>query len=116
LPLNPLYGEELKVFLQRFDASDPSSFADFAASLTSADAVDLQEVLETVPILERMQKVLLLLKKELEVAKIQTKIQDSVQERISANSSCVSSWRRSRKNSVFPRMTRRRSWSSSASV
>ena len=83
LPLNPLYGEELKVFLQRFDASDPSPFADFAASLTSADAADLQEVLETVPILERMQKVLLLLKKELEVAKIQAKIQDSVQEKIS---------------------------------
>lgn len=82
LPLNPLYGEELKVFLQRFDASDPSPFADFAASLTSAKAEDLQEVLETVPILERMQKVLLLLKKELEVAKIQTKIRESVQDRI----------------------------------
>ncbi|HJM49265.1 MAG TPA: endopeptidase La [Alphaproteobacteria bacterium] len=85
LPLNPLYGEELKMFLHRFDPSDPSPFADFAAALTSAKKEELQEILETVPILERMQKVLIVLKKELEVAKIQAQIRRSVDENISDN-------------------------------
>lgn len=117
LPLNPLYGEELKVFLQRFDASDPSPFADFAASLTSAGAADLQEVLETVPILERMQKVLLLLKRNWRSPRSRPKSRIPCRRRsarTSANSSCASSWRRSRKNSASPRTTRRRSWNSSA--
>ena len=83
LPLNPLYGEELKVFLARFDPNDPSPFADFAANLTSAKKEDLQEVLETLPLLERMQKVLLLVKNELNVAKIQAKIRQSVEEKMS---------------------------------
>ena len=85
LPLNPLYGEELKMFLHRFDPSDPSPFADFAAALTSAKKDELQEVLETIPLLERMQKVLIVLKKELEVAKIQAQIRRSVDENISDN-------------------------------
>ena len=82
LPLNPLYGEELKMFLARFDPNDPSPFADFAANMTSAKREELQDVLETLPLLQRMEKVLLLAKKELDVAKIQTKIRESVQERM----------------------------------
>lgn len=83
LPLNPLYAEELKVFLSRFSPNDPSPFADFAANLTTATKEELQAILETVPIVPRMEKVLVVLKKELEVARIQAEIRQSVQERMS---------------------------------
>ena len=49
MPLNPLYSEELKFFLNRFRPNDPSPLADFAASLTTAGEQDLQEVLEALP-------------------------------------------------------------------
>ena len=83
LPLNPLYSEELKYFLNRFGPNEPSPLTDFAASLTTANKSDLQEVLETFPVIQRMKKVLVLLKKELEVAKLQTKIRQQVDERMS---------------------------------
>ena len=56
LPLNPLYGEELKYFLNRFGPDDPARLADFAASLTTSDKQELQEVLEKTHIRERMEK------------------------------------------------------------
>jgi len=79
LPLNPLYGEELKYFLNRFGPDEPSRLADFAASLTSASKEELQAVLETVPIRERLEKVLLLLKKEVELARAQMSIRKQVE-------------------------------------
>lgn len=80
LPLNPLYGEELKYFLNRFGPDDPARLADFAASLTTSDKEELQEVLEKTHIRERMEKVLVLLKKEVEVAKAQVQIHKHVEE------------------------------------
>lgn len=58
LPLNPLYSEELKNYLNRFSPNDPSPLTDFAAALTSATGNQLQEVLDCVPMLKRMEKVL----------------------------------------------------------
>ena len=83
VPLNPLYSEELKFFLNRFNPNEPSSLTDFAASLTTASAEELQEVLDTVDVLERMKKVLVLIKKELEVARLQVEIRQQVEENLS---------------------------------
>ena len=82
LPLNPLYVEELKMFLDRFGPDDPSHLADFAASLTTSTKEQLYEVLETVPILPRMERVLVLLNNELELARAQQKIRQTVEERM----------------------------------
>lgn len=82
LPLNPLYAEELRMFLDRFGPDDPSHLTDFAASLTASDKFQLQSVLETVDLLPRMEKVLELLHKELELAKAQASIRKSVEERM----------------------------------
>ena len=82
LPLSPLYGEELKVFLERFGPDDPSHLADFAASLTTSTETELQEVLETVPILKRLEKVLVLLNHELKTAKTQAEIRQQVEEKM----------------------------------
>lgn len=82
VPLNPLYGEELKFFLNRFSPNEPSPLADFAASLTTASREQLQDVLESAHLRQRMQKVLVLIKKELEIAKLQAKIQSQVEEKL----------------------------------
>ncbi|SDI70591.1 ATP-dependent Lon protease [Pseudomonas flavescens] len=78
LPLNPLYNEELKNYLNRFSPNDPSPLTDFAAALTTAQSKVLQEVLDTVPILKRMEKVLPLLRKEVEVARLQHELSAEV--------------------------------------
>ena len=83
VPLNPLYSEELKYFLDRFGPNEPSPLTDFAAALTTAEKEELQEILETTNIHRRMQKVLILIKKELDVAKLQAQIRQSVEKRIS---------------------------------
>ncbi|NNF67588.1 MAG: endopeptidase La [Gammaproteobacteria bacterium] len=79
LPLNPLYGEELQVFLQHFNPNEPSQLADFAAAMTTASRRELQDVLETTRILPRLEKVLSLINKELEVARSQTAIRKQVE-------------------------------------
>ncbi|QQS53748.1 MAG: endopeptidase La [Candidatus Competibacteraceae bacterium] len=83
IPLNPLYSEELKFFLNRFNTHDPSPLADFAASLTTASKDELQDILATAPVLERLKKVIVLIRKELEVAKLQTRIRKQVEEKMS---------------------------------
>ncbi|HUW99019.1 MAG TPA: endopeptidase La [Acidiferrobacter sp.] len=82
LPLNPLYGEELKFFLTRFGPDEPSRLGDFAASLTTANKEELQDVLKTIELEPRLEKVLLLLKKEVEIAKTQARISERVEEKI----------------------------------
>ncbi|WP_038126315.1 endopeptidase La [Thiomicrorhabdus sp. Milos-T2] len=83
LPLNPLYSEELKYFLNRYSASEPSQLADFAASLTTAENDKLQDILETLNLSERMEKVLALFKQEIEVTKLQFNIRERVEENLS---------------------------------
>jgi ATP-dependent Lon protease len=82
IPLNPLYGEELKIFLTRSNPNEPALLADFAASLTTASKDDLQQVLETLPLLARLEKVLQLLNKEVQIAKTQMEIRAHVEAEI----------------------------------
>lgn len=82
LPLNPLYSEELKQYLSHFSPNEPALLTDFAAAITTAKGRDLQDVLETRPLLRRMEKVLLLLRKEKEVAQLQSQISEQVNEKI----------------------------------
>ena len=80
---NPLYEEELRLFSTRFTVDDPGRLADFAAGLTTADRDELQKVLATIPIFPRMKMVMTLLNRELNVSKVQHKIRDSVEQRVS---------------------------------
>ncbi|WP_316348976.1 endopeptidase La [Desulfuromonas acetoxidans] len=81
--INPLYSEEIKMFLGRSSMDDPGRLADFAANLTSADGQELQEVLATFDVRERIERVLVLLKKELEVSRLQSKISKQIEKNIS---------------------------------
>lgn len=82
LRTNPLYGEEVKQYLSRFGPEDSSPLTDFGASMTSARGQELQDILNTVPLLRRMEKVLLLMRKELEVARLQSEISEEVNEKV----------------------------------
>lgn len=82
--INPLYSEEIKLFLGRSSMDDPARLTDFAANLTNADGFELQEILETFDIHRRIDKVLVLLKKELEVSRLQAKISRQIEKKISA--------------------------------
>ncbi|HKK02154.1 MAG TPA: endopeptidase La [Desulfuromonadales bacterium] len=82
--INPLYSEEIKLFLNRSSMDDPGRLADFAANLTSAEGQELQKILETFDVRRRIDRVLILLKKELEVSRLQTKITKQIEEKISA--------------------------------
>jgi ATP-dependent Lon protease len=84
LPLNPLYSEELKQYLANFSPNQPSFLADFSAALTTASGEQLQEILDTLPLRSRMEKVLLLLRKEREVAELQGQITSQVNDKVSA--------------------------------
>ena len=82
--INPLYSEEIKMFLNRQSMDDPGRLTDFAANLTASDGQLLQEILETIDVRKRIDKVLVLLKKELEVSRLQTKISKQIEQKISA--------------------------------
>ena len=83
LPLNPLYTEELKQYLNHFSPNEPSPLTDFAAAITTADGDALQDILDTIALRPRMEKVLLLLRKEIEVAQLQTEITAQINDKIS---------------------------------
>ena len=69
--LNPLQGEAIKMFLDRSTLDAPEALTDFAANLTTAEGPALQEVLEAWDLRRRIELVLMLLKKEVELAKLQ---------------------------------------------
>lgn len=81
--INPLYSEEIKAFLTRSSMDDPGKLADFAANLTTSEGVELQKILETFDVRKRIDRVLVLLKKELEVSRLQGKISKQIEEKIS---------------------------------
>ena len=83
IPLNPLYSEELKTYLSNFNPNQPSLLADFSAALTTASGDSLQEILDTLPLRSRIEKVLKLLRKEREVAELQGQITRQVDEKVS---------------------------------
>lgn len=83
LKLNPLFKEELQVFLGHSDFTDPGKLADFAVALTTASRDDLQEVLEAFNLDDRLGKALALLKQELDLSKLQSSINQKIEATIS---------------------------------
>ncbi len=79
IQLNPLYKEELSIFMQHSNIQDPGRLCDFAAALTTAKPTELQEVLETFRIRDRLKKVLALLKHELEITQLQARITSEIE-------------------------------------
>lgn len=81
--MNPLHKEELSLFMTRSNLNEPGRLADFAAALTTADGQELQEILETVSIRARLRKVLVLLKREIDITQLQAKISKQIEDKVS---------------------------------
>eukprot|EP00191_Tetraselmis_sp_GSL018_P003625 CAMPEP_0177620688 /NCGR_PEP_ID=MMETSP0419_2-20121207/27087_1 /TAXON_ID=582737 /ORGANISM="Tetraselmis sp., Strain GSL018" /LENGTH=860 /DNA_ID=CAMNT_0019120359 /DNA_START=394 /DNA_END=2976 /DNA_ORIENTATION=+ len=84
LTSHPLYNEHFKFFVQfgAVNLHEPGPLADIGAFLTSAEAEALQGVLEELDVPKRLDATLLLLKKELELVRLQSVISKQVEEKI----------------------------------
>lgn len=83
LQLNPLFKEELNLFLNRSNTKEPGRLADFASAMTTASGKELQEVLEAFNLRTRIEKALLLLRKEVDISKLQARISKQIEEKVS---------------------------------
>ena len=79
LKVNPLFKEELQIFLGHSDFTEPGKLADFAVALTTASRDELQNVLETFELEKRIDKAVTLLKKELDLARLQNNINTKIE-------------------------------------
>ncbi|TXI38373.1 MAG: endopeptidase La, partial [Nitrosomonas sp.] len=79
LKLNPLFKEELQIFLGHSDYTEPGKLADFAVALTTADRQELQEILETFDVTKRIERALTLLGKELDLGKLQSNLSQKIE-------------------------------------
>ena len=77
---NPLFSEEMRLNMVNID--HPGKIADFVASILNIEAAEKQVILETLDVQERMEKVLVFIKKEQELLRIQKKIQNQLNEKI----------------------------------
>lgn len=81
--LNPLFKEGLSLLIERINVSDPGSLADFAASMTTSSGAEIQRILEIRDVRTRIEAVLVLLKKEVEISKLKAKISKRIEEQLS---------------------------------
>jgi ATP-dependent Lon protease len=77
---NPLFSEEMRLNMINID--HPGKIADFIASILNIDKNDQQKILEMTDVRERMEKVLIFIKKEQELLKIQKRVQQEINEKI----------------------------------
>jgi ATP-dependent Lon protease len=75
---NPLSHEHFQDWVLRTDFNDPYKLSDFAASITSAEAPDLQRVMDSLDVEDRLRIVLELLNTEREIIKLQKELSHQV--------------------------------------
>ncbi|KAK4126308.1 ATP-dependent protease La [Parathielavia appendiculata] len=84
--MNSLFRDQISTFSISQSAgnvmSEPAKLADFAAAVSAGEPAELQEVLESLNVEDRMHKALLVLKKELANAQLQSKITKDVESKI----------------------------------
>jgi len=78
--INPYFNEEMK--LAMINSPSPGALADLVAFALSLDIPEAQDFLETLVVKKRFAKLLVYLKREKEVADIQKKISDEVNDKV----------------------------------
>lgn len=78
--INPYFNEEMK--LAMLNSPSPGSLADLVAFALSLDVPEAQDFLETLGVKKRFAKLLVYLKREKDVADIQKKITDEVNDKV----------------------------------
>jgi len=77
---NPLFSEEMRLNMVNID--NPGKIADFIASILNIDRMKQQTILETLDVRDRMEQVLIFIKNEQELIRIQRKIAGEINDRI----------------------------------
>lgn len=80
---NPLFSEEMRLNMVNID--NPGKVADFIASILNVEPEDQQKVLEMTNIRQRMEQVLVFIKREQELLRVQKKIQAEINNRVEKN-------------------------------
>jgi ATP-dependent Lon protease len=84
--MNSLFRDQISTFSMSSSignvTSEPAKLADFAAAVSAGEPAELQEVLASLNIEDRIQKALVVLKKELMNAQLQSKISKDVEQKI----------------------------------
>lgn len=80
---NPLFTEEMRVNMVNLE--EPAKTSDFIVSILNISRSKQQEILEIADVKERMEKVLVYIKKEHELVKIQKRIAGEINEKIEKN-------------------------------
>ena len=84
LALNPLFQEQVNMVVTQLNYEKPGQTIDVISNLVSSEKEKLQELLETWDISERAKKLLEIIKDELQVAKIQSRINKQIEDGVSA--------------------------------
>jgi len=77
---NPLFSEEMRLNMVNID--HPGKIADFITSILNIDRKDQQKILETIDTKSRMEQVLMFIKKEQELLRIQKRIQRQINDKV----------------------------------
>ncbi|NCC89658.1 MAG: endopeptidase La [Spirochaetia bacterium] len=80
---NQLFSEEMRLNMVNID--HPGKLADFIASILNVDRKQQQAILETLVVRRRIEKVLVFIKNEQNIAQVQAKIQARVNQKIEKN-------------------------------
>ena len=80
---NPLFTEEMRLNMVNID--EPGKIADFITSIMNIDRKQQQKILETLDVRDRMEQVLVFIKKEEDLMKLQQKIQSRINKKIEKN-------------------------------
>lgn len=83
LKKNPLFQEQLKLILSQVSHENPSLILDLVASILNAEDEKLQDILETFDLIKRSEKLLILLKEEIELVHLQEDIEKQIEKKIS---------------------------------
>ncbi len=77
---NPYFTEEIKLNMANLDGAE--KVADFVSSILNIDKFEQQKILETFDVKQRIERVLTLLHREKELMKLQKKIQENINEKV----------------------------------
>lgn len=82
LPLNTMFKEEFELFIHQSTNTSPERLADYAISFSSASRDELQEIIATGNHVQRLEKSLIVMRKELELAQLQHDLTKKVDESV----------------------------------
>ncbi|RZT96127.1 ATP dependent PIM1 peptidase [Ancylomarina subtilis] len=85
IKLNPMLQEQIRLSLTNVGMQNPGLLMDIISSFMSSDPLKLQDLLETFDLYKRSEKLLILLKEELEITRLQEDIQSQISEKLTSD-------------------------------